>query len=56
MMSNAIIGQLGREHRQKVRVEYQGNISATAKALRMHRRTRQRKLAKRPAKAGVTPS
>ncbi|MGH8718166.1 MAG: response regulator transcription factor [Burkholderiales bacterium] len=39
------------EHIQKVLQENSGNISATAKSLRMHRRTLQRKLAKRPAKA-----
>jgi two-component system response regulator RegA len=39
------------EHIQKVLMENQGNISATAKALGMHRRTLQRKLVKRPAKA-----
>jgi two-component system, response regulator RegA len=44
------IGQLEWEHIQKVLAEYQGNISATAKALGMHRRTLQRKLSKRPAK------
>jgi two-component system response regulator RegA len=38
------------EHIQKVLLENQGNISDTAKALGMHRRTLQRKLAKRPAK------
>ena len=37
------------EHIQKVLVEHGGNISDTAKALGMHRRTLQRKLAKRPA-------
>lgn len=36
------------EHIQKVLLENGGNISATAKALDMHRRTLQRKLAKRP--------
>ena len=39
------------EHIQKVLIEHQGNISDTAKALGMHRRTLQRKLAKRPPKA-----
>ena len=39
------------EHIQKVLTERQGNISDTAKALGMHRRTLQRKLAKRPPKA-----
>lgn len=36
------------EHIQKVLAENDGNISATAKALNMHRRTLQRKLQKRP--------
>ena len=44
------IRQLEWEHIQKVLVEHQGNISATAKALGMHRRTLQRKLSKRPGK------
>jgi two-component system response regulator RegA len=39
------------EYIQKVLNERQGNISDTAKALGMHRRTLQRKLAKRPPKA-----
>lgn len=38
------------EHIQRVLREHQGNISATARALNMHRRTLQRKLLKRPAK------
>ncbi|TNF33193.1 MAG: response regulator transcription factor [Gammaproteobacteria bacterium] len=38
------------EHIQKVLAEHDGNVSATARALRMHRRTLQRKLAKRPVK------
>jgi len=37
------------EHIQRVLYEHDGNISATARALNMHRRTLQRKLAKRPA-------
>ena len=37
------------EHIQRVLAEHEGNISATARTLRMHRRTLQRKLAKRPA-------
>ena len=37
------------EHIQRVLQEHQGNISATARALNMHRRTLQRKLSKRPA-------
>ncbi len=36
------------EHIQRVLQENQGNISATARALNMHRRTLQRKLMKRP--------
>jgi two-component system response regulator RegA len=39
------------EHIQKVLNEHDGNISATARALKMHRRTLQRKLDKRPPKA-----
>ncbi len=38
------------EHLQKVLSECDGNISAAARKLRMHRRTLQRKLAKRPVK------
>ncbi|MGF1613884.1 MAG: response regulator transcription factor [Gammaproteobacteria bacterium] len=38
------------EHLQKVLVECNGNISAAARRLRMHRRTLQRKLQKRPVK------
>lgn len=38
------------EHIQRVLTEQQGNISATARALGMHRRTLQRKLAKRPVR------
>jgi len=38
------------EHIQRVLLEHSGNISATARALKMHRRTLQRKLAKRPVK------
>lgn len=38
------------EHIQRVLAEHQGNISATARALNMHRRTLQRKLGKRPVK------
>jgi len=36
------------EHIQKVLLENNGNISLTAEALKMHRRTLQRKLQKRP--------
>jgi two-component system response regulator RegA len=38
------------EHLQKVLVEHGGNVFAAARALKMHRRTLQRKLAKRPVK------
>ncbi len=38
------------EHLQKVLGECGGNVSAAARKLRMHRRTLQRKLAKRPVK------
>lgn len=38
------------EHIQQVLAEHDGNISATARALKMHRRTLQRKLAKRPVR------
>ncbi|MDP2823200.1 MAG: response regulator [Sulfuritalea sp.] len=38
------------EHIQRVLREHKGNISATARALNMHRRTLQRKLLKRPAR------
>lgn len=38
------------EHIQRVLQEHDGNISATARALGMHRRTLQRKLQKRPVK------
>lgn len=44
------ISRLEWEHIQRVLAEHAGNISATARALRMHRRTLQRKLAKRPSK------
>lgn len=37
------------EHIQRVLKEHQGNISATARALGMHRRTLQRKLEKKPS-------
>lgn len=38
------------EHIQRVLVEHDGNISATARALNMHRRTLQRKLGKYPSR------
>ena len=39
------------EHIQKVLAEHEGNISATARALKMHRRSLQRKLIKKPVRA-----
>jgi len=36
------------EHIQRVLAEHDGNISATARALKIHRRTLQRKLEKKP--------
>ena len=44
------IGRLEWEHIQRVLRENGGNISATARQLGMHRRTLQRKLAKRPVR------
>ncbi|HMX53264.1 MAG TPA: helix-turn-helix domain-containing protein, partial [Plasticicumulans sp.] len=38
------------EHIQRVLAEHGGNVSATARALHMHRRTLQRKLGKRPVR------
>lgn len=38
------------EHIQKNLLHHQGNISATARALNMHRRTLQRKLSKKPVR------
>ncbi len=44
------VARLEWEHIQKVLTECGGNISETARRLGMHRRTLQRKLAKRPVK------
>lgn len=44
------VNRLEWEHIQRVLSEHDGNISATARALGMHRRTLQRKLQKRPVK------
>jgi len=44
------VDRLEWEHIQKVLNEHEGNISATARALKMHRRTLQRKLAKHPVR------
>lgn len=46
------VARLEWEHIQKVLNEHDGNISATARALKMHRRTLQRKLDKRPPRTG----
>ncbi len=45
------VDRLEWEHIQKVLLDHQGNISATARALGMHRRTLQRKLQKYPVKS-----
>ncbi len=44
------VNRLEWEHIQKELNDHDGNISATARALNMHRRTLQRKLQKRPRK------
>ena len=44
------VDRLQWEHIQRVLAEHGGNISATARALGMHRRTLQRKLQKRPVR------
>jgi two-component system response regulator RegA len=44
------VDRLEWEHIQRVLSENDNNVSATARALQMHRRTLQRKLGKRPAK------
>ena len=44
------VSRLEWEHIQTVLAQQDGNISATARALKMHRRTLQRKLAKRPVR------
>ncbi|HJV06216.1 MAG TPA: response regulator [Chromobacteriaceae bacterium] len=43
--------RLSWEHLQRVLAEHDGNISATARALNMHRRSVQRMLAKKPVKS-----
>lgn len=49
-LSPPSVDRLEWEHIQRVLQEHDGNISATARALGMHRRTLQRKLNKRPVK------
>lgn len=44
------INRLEWEHIQRVLKEHDGNISATARSLNMHRRSLQRKLSKNPSK------
>jgi two-component system response regulator RegA len=44
------VGRLEWEHIQKILAENTGNVSATARALNMHRRTLQRKLGKKPTR------
>lgn len=44
------VSRLEWEHIQRVLADHDGNISATARALKMHRRTLRRKLAKRPVR------
>jgi len=44
------VDRLEWEHIQKVLAENEGNVSATARALKMHRRTLQRKLGKKPVR------
>jgi len=44
------VDRLEWEHIQRVLADNAGNVSATARALKMHRRTLQRKLTKRPVK------
>lgn len=44
------VDRLEWEHIQRVLTAHGGNVSATARALKMHRRTLQRKLAKRPVR------
>jgi two-component system response regulator RegA len=48
------LNRLEWEHIQRVMLENSGNISATARALGMHRRTLQRKLQKRPVRVDKT--
>jgi len=50
VMARPSVERLEWEHIQKVLSANNGNISATARSLNMHRRTLQRKLQKRPVK------
>jgi len=44
------VDRLEWEHIQRVLADHDGNVSATARALNMHRRTLQRKLGKKPVR------
>jgi two-component system response regulator RegA len=44
------VNRLEWEHIQRILHDHGGNVSATARSLGMHRRTLQRKLAKRPVR------
>jgi two-component system, response regulator RegA len=48
LISTPSLGRVEWEHIQKILQDHEGNISAAARALGMHRRTLQRKLQKRP--------
>ncbi len=51
IMTNPLtVERLEWEHIQRIFAQQQGNVSATARVLNMHRRTLQRKLAKSPPK------
>lgn len=45
-----VLRRLAWEHIQRVLSEYEGNVSSAARALGIHRRTLQRRLAKRPVR------
>src|SRR5678815_184331 len=49
------VGRVAWEHIQGVLAEHGGNVTASARALGMHRRTLQRKLFKFPAKRWLAP-
>lgn len=46
MVEPVALDEIVGQHIQRVLAQYNGNISAAARALRMHRRTLQRKLAR----------
>jgi two-component system response regulator RegA len=49
------LDELVREHIMRVLAEHNGNVSAAARALGMHRRSLQRKLNRQSAKQPVPP-